>query len=55
MAVTSKIVGEIARMVEVGLSSQGREIYRLDAKTARSVNVVAGACNHRDLTIKVPI
>jgi hypothetical protein len=42
-----EIVGEIAKMVELGLESNKKRAT-LDEKAARSVKVVAGACNHRE-------
>jgi hypothetical protein len=50
-----EIVGEIAKMVELGLESNKKRA-NLDEKAARSVKVVAGACNHRELTLPpIPI
>ena len=42
-----EIVGEIAKMVELGLGPKTKQA-NLDEKLIRSVKVVAGACNHRD-------
>jgi hypothetical protein len=56
-AIEIEIVGELANMVEIALSEEGGG----NAKTAlrdaerRSVNVVAGARNPRELTLNCPI
>lgn len=43
-----EIVGEIAKMVELGMEPQAKRAI-LDERTARSVKVVAGTCNQRCL------
>ena len=45
-----EIVGEIAKMVELGIGNKGKRAI-LDETMIRSVKVVAGACNHRELTL----
>jgi hypothetical protein len=45
-----EIVGEIAKMVELGIGAHTKQAA-LDETAARSVKVVAGACNHRELTL----
>jgi site-specific DNA recombinase len=45
-----EIVGEIAKMVELGIESKSKRA-NLDERLTRSVKVVAGACNHRELTL----
>ena len=42
------IVGEIAKMIELGIGPNKKQA-NLDERMARSVKVVAGACNHREL------
>jgi site-specific DNA recombinase len=50
-----EIVGEIAKMVELGIESKPKKA-NLDERMARSVKVVAGACNHRKYALPpVPI
>jgi len=44
-----EIVGEIARMVELGLSGEAKKKAALNNRATCSVKVVAGACNHRQL------
>jgi hypothetical protein len=54
-----EIVGEIAHMIEMGMEDgkrKGPVLPVLNESTARSVKVVAGACNHRELTLPpIPI
>jgi site-specific DNA recombinase len=53
-----EIVGEIAKMIELGMAEGKKKGPILDERTTRSVKVVAGACNHRDqqsLIIPIPI
>jgi site-specific DNA recombinase len=45
-----EIVGEIAKMVELGIGPNTKQV-NLDERLTRSVKVVAGACNHRELTL----
>jgi site-specific DNA recombinase len=45
-----EIVGEIAKMVELGTGCHAKQA-NLDERSARSVKVVAGTCNHRELTL----
>ena len=45
-----EIVGEIAKMVELGIENKAKRAA-LDETMTRSVKVVAGACNHRELTL----
>jgi site-specific DNA recombinase len=45
-----EIVGEIAKMVELGIGTHMKKAA-LDETAARSVKVVAGTCNHRELTL----
>ncbi len=40
-----EIVGEITKMVELGIGFNAKEA-KLDKRLACSVKVVAGACNH---------
>ena len=50
-----EIVGEIAKMVELGIGTPMKQ-GPLDETAARSVKVVAGTCNHREYTLPaVPI
>jgi site-specific DNA recombinase len=50
-----EIVGEIAKMIELGIGNKTKQPI-LDETMSRSVKVVAGACNHRELTLPpVPI
>ena len=44
-----EIVGEIAKLIELGIGANKKQAS-LDERMARSVKVVAGACNHRELT-----
>jgi hypothetical protein len=46
-----EIVGEIAQMIEIGLGKGKKKGPVLNERMARSVKVVAGACNHRELTL----
>jgi hypothetical protein len=46
-----EIVGEIAKMVELGLDTQPKRAI-LDERTARSVKVVAGTRNRLDLQLR---
>ncbi|MGC1177457.1 MAG: zinc ribbon domain-containing protein [Methyloceanibacter sp.] len=45
-----EIVGEIAKMVELGIENKAKRAT-LDETMTRSVKVVAGTCNHRELTL----
>lgn len=45
------IVGEIAKMVEPGIEPNKKQA-KLGERTACSVKLVAGACNHRELTLR---
>ena len=45
-----EIVGEIAKMVELGTGNKAKRAT-LDEAMTRSVKVVAGTCNHRELTL----
>ena len=45
-----EIVGEIAKMIELSIGNKAKQPI-LDEKMSRSVKVVAGACNHRELTL----
>jgi site-specific DNA recombinase len=46
-----EIVGEIAHMIEMGMADGKQKGPVLNESTTRSVKVVAGACNHRELTL----
>ncbi|MGB6388827.1 MAG: hypothetical protein WBF23_05010 [Methyloceanibacter sp.] len=46
-----EIVGEIAQMIKIGLGKGKKNGPVLNERMARSVKVVAGACNHRELTL----
>ncbi len=46
-----EIVGEIAQMIEIGLGKSKKKGPILNERMTRSVKVVAGACNHRELTL----
>ena len=50
-----ELTGEIARMVALSLAEGKTKQAVLDEKTACSVKVVAGARNHRELTLLVPV
>ncbi|MGA7371998.1 MAG: hypothetical protein WBW37_05160, partial [Methyloceanibacter sp.] len=45
-----EIVGEIAKMVELGTGNKAKRAT-LDEAMTRSVKVVAGTCNHLDLQL----
>lgn len=45
-----EIVGEIAKMIELGIGNKRKQPI-LDETMRRSVKVVAGTCNHRELTL----
>jgi len=45
-----EIVGEIAKMIELGIGNKAKQPI-LDETMSRSVKVVAGACNRRELTL----
>ena len=45
-----EIVGEIAKMVELGIGPNAKQA-NLDERLTRSVKVVAGARNHREFTL----
>ena len=49
-----EILGEIAKMVELGIGPNAKRA-NLDERSTRSVKVVAGACNHRQLPPPVSI
>ena len=46
-----EIIGEIAQMIEVGMGEGEKKGPILNERMGRSVKVVAGACNHRELTL----
>ncbi len=50
-----ELIGEIAPVVELSLDPNGTKKAVLDERTACSVKVVAGACNHRELTLSVQV
>jgi hypothetical protein len=50
-----ELTGEIVRLVELSLAEGKTEQAVLDEKTACSVKMVAGARNHRELTLQVPV
>ena len=55
-ALDIEIVGEIAQMIEMGMEQGKQKGPAFNERTARSVKVVAGACNHRELTLPpIPI
>ena len=49
-----EIVGEIAKMVELGIENKAKRAA-LDETMTRSVKVVAGTRNHRDLHLDLAI
>jgi len=46
-----EIVGEVAQMIEIGLGGENKKGPALSEVMARSVKVVAGVCNSRELTL----
>ena len=50
-----ELTGEIARMVALSLTKSDTKKAAFDEKTACSVKVVAGARNHRELTLRAPV
>jgi hypothetical protein len=54
-AMEIELVGDIARMVDLGLELAGGGKAALDERTACSVKVVAGTYNHRKRLISVAI
>ena len=48
-----EVVGEIARMVALGVDGSTNKKAALDERTACSLKVVAGACNHRQFAIPI--
>jgi site-specific DNA recombinase len=54
-----ELVGEIASMVEVAMGGERKNAAlggaALDAGSRRSVKVVAGTCNHRELTLRCSV
>jgi len=50
-----ELIGQIARMVEISLNPHATKKAALDERTACSVKVVAGARNHRELTLSVRV
>ena len=49
------LTGNIARMVELSLAEGKTKMAILDEKATCSVKVFAGARNHRELTLQVPV
>jgi hypothetical protein len=45
------LTGDIVRMMALSISDAKSKKAAFDEKTACSVKVVAGACNHRELTL----
>ena len=52
-----ELTGEIVAMVALGQKTRNSKAKKavLDERTACSVKVVAGACNHRELTLMVNV
>ena len=50
-----EFTGEIARMVELSLADPDIKKAVLDERTAFLVKLVAGARNHRELTLRVSV